>query len=127
MISAAFQRSPQVCCGRLHKNPYGQNMPTRLPTGRTLLLTKPIVLVSYKPINKIVLVGLIVTLRHFLHAGKPTVCSSDDSASRLSYQSFLTSIQWWQGHGRKTAKNCAIFPIASLWRLPMVALLKSEH
>src|SRR6516162_2017913 len=25
------------------------------------------------------------------------------------------------------AKNCAIFPIDSLWRLPRVALLKSKH
>src|SRR5215471_7774268 len=105
MISASFQRSPQVCCGRLHKNPYGQNMRTRLPTGSTLLLTKPIVLVSYKPINIIVLVGLIVTVRHFFHAGKPTVCPSDDSARRLSYQSFLTSIQWWQGHGRAAKRG----------------------
>src|SRR5262249_6533514 len=30
------------------------------------------------------------------------------------------------GPTRGSAKNCAIFPIASLWRLPIVALLKSE-
>src|SRR5438093_6178504 len=32
------------------------------------------VLVSDKPISIIVLVGLIVMVGHFLHAGKPTVC-----------------------------------------------------
>jgi hypothetical protein len=29
--------------------------------------------------------------------------------------------------GWGAAKNCVIFPIASFWRLPIVALLKSEH
>ena len=28
---------------------------------------------------------------------------------------------------RGAAKNCAIFPIASFWRLPIVALLTSKH
>ena len=28
---------------------------------------------------------------------------------------------------RGLAKNCAIFPIASFWRIPIVALLKSKH
>src|SRR5262244_60207 len=30
------------------------------------------------------------------------------------------------GRGRGAAKHCAIFPIASLWSLPIVALRKSE-
>jgi len=35
----------------------------------------------------------------------PTVCLSDDSASMLSYQEFLTSIQLWRGHGQEAKRG----------------------
>ena len=50
------------------------------------------VLVSYKPINIIVLVGLIVTLRHFLHAGHKCATLRRTEEPMTTSDEFITAL-----------------------------------
>src|SRR5215510_9554515 len=50
------------------------------------------VLVSYKPINIIVLVGLIVTVRHFLHAGNKCATLRRTEEPMTTTDEFITAL-----------------------------------
>src|SRR4029434_2264419 len=53
---------------------------------------KPMVLVSYRPINQIVLVGLLVMVRHFLHAGSKCATLPGTEESMTTTIEFITAL-----------------------------------
>jgi hypothetical protein len=58
---------------------------------------EPMVLVSDKPMNIIVLVGLIVMVRHFLHAGRKCATLPGTEESMTTTIEFITALFWTSG------------------------------
>src|SRR5215831_8078811 len=77
------------------------------------------VLVSYRPINTIVLVGLIVMVTHFLHAGSTCATLPGTEASMTTTIEFITALFCQVAD---QIPDIPKHPLASLWPSEVVTL-----